>query len=1070
MSLHRFPRLVGGLNSLTDPLVGNQSFVAGLEDAVLQHGLPEQRFGHRILDIEPSHISDATGNNKSAVALTFDPASDQYAATGFPRLLGPRWTIRAELAFAFTENTVLGDHTILRISGTTHDPVHIRAVGDGTNIQVTAVIKDSAGNSVTLTSANRSVAAWTAASSGRFIRLTRDGATVSLHIGETLEDTDTGFTANAHETGVTIFIAATSGLVEHAKIQAVGSVVVANRLLDEFESYWGLNWPTDDLAETDVLGNWPFVDQAASQTEDLGFYATPMNLFNSPAWSGANHRLARGLGMHTHRRTDGALYHILASTRRSTSSTGAAPSGAIYAWLAAKSFLPFYFGGDPANDDATAAADGFNDFARWQFLSILDDCFMGNGKDYNRNFGGSTPAVRYWGITAPATAPYVTVTGAAGFLSTGTYLYCYSYYSSLTGVESGRSPIFSVAASSTNTATVNLFASLDPQVTHIRVYRTQVGGQRFTLCAQGEVATGTAAALSDGSADADILGNTPLPGDDEARSGALKRLYLQGGPGSGMTVVIAAGGSVDNGTHHYAYSWYDPATGDETGMWPATLSGGAFLQPVTAGGGNNTVTITGMVLPDQNSRYTQTRIYRTKANARVWYLLTTITAAATHSDTAADSTLTVDLKERALPPKARMAVLFSNRLITAGDERNPSSISVSVAGDYHNIPWTGHDFAPNPGSDVTGLGVRGRVLLIHYRDGRTIQVPPLGTDADLPLALVIGPSEFSPHGAAVAHNSIRQTPLGPMWLGRDGFYRATEGGAQLVSQSLTPEFLDLNLVRARQAHAVYLADEQLYLCWASRGNERLNHQAFVADLSGPINGTGPLTWGIWNLNADVAGVLTDANETAHYCAMVENGVLIEFDPSSSSDGDGSGTLEGTVSSPGINRFAAISNRTAPTGGDGGYSIHLVKSDGTTLRRTHLDPALAINAPNFYPSASGITSGSWTVYYHGIRFTIETMKADCGNPRPDKTFQSAFITHGKEAAGTIGVEYGVDDTALTSVNANPSATDQMTSQASIQKAGRFVRLRIRHQPPKANEHLKIVEAAVEFSVAGDTRSS
>ena len=329
MSLHRYPRLTGGLNSLTDPLVCDQRFLASLEDAVLSRGLPEQRFGYDVLDIEPSHISDATGLNKSAVTLTFDPSANEYASTGFPRQLGEKWTIRAELAFAFTENAVLGDHTILLITGASQNPVHIRAVGDGTAIQVTATVKDSAGNSVALTSANRTVAAWVATASSRFIRLQRDGSTVSLYIGETLEDTDTGFTTGAHQVGVTIFVAATAAMVEHAKIQALGSLVVVNRLLDEFESYWGINWPTDEIAETDVLGNWPFIDQATSQTEDLGFYATPMNLWNTPTWAGANHRLARGLGMHTHRRQDGSRYHLVACGRRSTSSAGAAPSGAI---------------------------------------------------------------------------------------------------------------------------------------------------------------------------------------------------------------------------------------------------------------------------------------------------------------------------------------------------------------------------------------------------------------------------------------------------------------------------------------------------------------------------------------------------------------------------------------------------------------------------------------------------------------------------------------------------------------------------------------------------------------------
>jgi hypothetical protein len=262
-----------------------------------------------------------------------------------------------------------------------------------------------------------------------------------------------------------------------------------------------------------------------------------------------------------------------------------------------------------------------------------------------------------------------------------------------------------------------------------------------------------------------------------------------------------------------------------------------------------------------------------------------------------------------------------------------------------------------------------------------------------------------------------------------------------------------------------MEDEGIYICWLSTGTQRLNEQAYVCDLKSEGR-----PWSVWNLKTDAAGVLIDAQEVPHYVFLEDQGYLATFNKSSSYDGDGSGTLAGTVTNPGISRFDAIVGRVAPTGGDGGYPIYFVETTtGVTYQRWILDPALAISGPQFSPSLTPLLSGTWRVFYHGIRLLWTSMKTDLKDPRPAKTVQSVFVVHKQESAGTCGVEYAADsETTFTAAGANPSLTDQMTSEVSLQKDCRFFQVRLTHQFPIAGEGMKIVGVEVEFSVAGDTQ--
>lgn len=1072
MPRQKFPSLIGGLSTKTSSLVGNLGTAQESYDSILTHDILEQRFGHRVLDEEPSFTNNSGGTTKTRARLTFDGTGDKAVDTSWVQTLGTKWTLRWEVDWAISGNDTNGTRCLLEINQATVTipqlfPLKVEIVGvtSGNTIAVQVSVADLVGKTCTITSTARTVAAWQAlygTSGHRYLTIVRDGATVTAYLGWTSIGSATiagsislDQTVLPSEPTTSLYIGQDSAGLNDCKLVVYSNLVIINRVLTEAETYFGIGWPTDKDAESDILGNWPFNETTGTTLTDYSKNGNNLTITNA-TWSGTSVVSARGLGVFTHRLRNGTRYYAVASGRCGTSSAAAGPTGVIYIWTATQAFTPFYFAGDSGNDDASATITGLDYLSRIQFLSVGDLLYMGNGVDYARKYGGSTPSAKYWGITAPATAPVVTLAGSGGAMSAGNYSYCYTYYNPVTGTESGRSPVTTVTAVNNDSAALLLFFSSDPQVTHIRVYRTQVNGTTFTLLLQAEVANATNATYADTYADTKIVGTLALPGADAGGNGRVKRLYLQGGPATACDAAVAAGGAVDAGVHYYAYSWYNPTTGAETGMSPAVSA--------TTAGGNLTVNLGGvtpMDLPDQNTGYTQQRIYRTKKDVREWYLLATQTAGATYSDAAADSTLSTTIETRALPPKCKYGVVFANRLILFGDTANPSTMYVSTAGDHENFPWINSHVA-NAGAEITAGSVMGDTLFyLHHNDQRIYGMPHPGSATDINLFLVLNMREVSPKGAAVSHWSIQTTQAGTIWLARDRFVMLRGNSIEDASPTISVDFLNLNRIRAKYACSLYMEDENLYICWLSRGNNRLNEEAFVYDFQKG-------TWTVWRTHADAAGVLTDANEEPHYCFLVENGVLMELDSSLTADGDGSGTLSGAVAGPGVCRFTDISNRTAPTGGDAGYALWFVKSDGTSAQRFKLSPSLDIDGETFYPSYSPLLSGSWTVYFHGIRLQWKSMFTQFGDSRPDKTFQSAYIYHGKESAGAVILNVATDESSFAAAHGvSFNLNEDMTSQVALQNAGRCLALELIHSPPAASQPVRLVEIEVEGDMAGDT---
>ncbi len=109
----------------------------------------------------------------------------------------------------------------------------------------------------------------------------------------------------------------------------------------------------------------------------------------------------------------------------------------------------------------------------FDFVVSGNTLYFGNGTDMKK---WNSQTLSNWGIVAPAAAPGISLVAGASNVYTS-WCYCCTYYNSATGHESSPSAISACSGVFAN-KTVNLLltASIDSQVTGIRVYRTPDGG------------------------------------------------------------------------------------------------------------------------------------------------------------------------------------------------------------------------------------------------------------------------------------------------------------------------------------------------------------------------------------------------------------------------------------------------------------------------------------------------------------------------------------------------------------------------------------------------------------------
>lgn len=1045
--------LTGGLNTLVDPLVGDLRQSPDLANVRVESGLLAQRKGTRQLDREPSSVNSG-GSDKGRVSLSFSAASSEYgrAINTSGITLGTKWTVRLEMAFAQASHQTIGNYFLFELATPPGSMLKLYAEGNGSAIRLVLTATDELGTAVTIQTSYKTAAAWSATTSGRFIRVTRDGATINLYVAETLEATTSGFTTKKHSAALDIYLNSDQTPGNHSNSVFYGLTFV-NRVLTEEECYWGANFPADPVNEDQqILGNWPAIEGTGTSLKDYSTYTNNLTLLNTPTWAAGTNRFARGLGIFAYRLRDGTKYHVIGASRTALDGSSNAPSGAIYTWVADSDFYPFFFGGATAANDGTASLDELSFLHRMDFQAFRDILYMTNGFDFCRQFYLGTWG--YLGGTAPHVAPVATDSGSGS-----SWRWVQTWFNPSTKKDTAASPYVELTDAGSGSS-IQTWVSSDAQFTKARVWRTLSGGTVYYLA--GEVAAG--ASFTDTISDADLRKQQLLHGPDGSLSGnyLVKRSYIPGGPATAPSLASGGAGNVNAGTHYWAYAWRNSTTGAESGM-------SAAASIVVAGGGES-ISVTNLVLPPSGTDFDQTVLYRTKAGAFLWYQVgNAFTAATSTTDNTADSSLTTTIETKSLPPKSSFMCPFAGRVFYGGDPDNRgtgwwSSTGVGCSGE--DVTWTsGHD--PNPGAELVAYHATQFNLFWHYSDGKIFVMDHPGPEPALEQFVPFNLRLWSDHGAAVSHFSIQKTPLGTIWLGDDGFYREGNGGPENIAPTITPDFLDLNLQRIRYACSLYDKGRMVYRCWVSRGNKRYNEECFVLDLRN-------LVWCLDDApHADAAGILRDGKEFPHYVALGENGVLVEF-VEQDYDGDGTGTLSGAVAGATMISFTDIGGRVAPTGEDSGYPIWLKNdSSGVLYQRFVISPGLGIvgSKVNFVPSLKDLESGSWTVYFHGIRGRWKSMMLDYGDRRYDKSLGDFYLYHGEETVATsLAVTAASAEGTLASIGT--ITLNNGDNRGVIERTlvdGRVFQIQLDHNPPTSGRSFRIVGFEFNTKLAGDNDS-
>lgn len=153
-------------------------------------------------------------------------------------------------------------------------------------------------------------------------------------------------------------------------------------------------------------------------------------------------------------------------------------------------------GGSVGYVSAGAVVDistGLSGTARPSFVQGGDLLFFYNGSDTPFVYDGS--ATRQVGITAPAAAPTIALSGGGSLNTSANYIWAYTYYNSVTGAESSPSALSATTATGANTrATLTILAGSATTADTIRIYRTVANGN--TLFLDGTAAIGATSYVS----------------------------------------------------------------------------------------------------------------------------------------------------------------------------------------------------------------------------------------------------------------------------------------------------------------------------------------------------------------------------------------------------------------------------------------------------------------------------------------------------------------------------------------------------------------------------------------------
>lgn len=316
--------------------------------------------------------------------------------------------------------------------------------------------------------------------------------------------------------------------------------------------------------------------------------------------------------------------------------------------------------------------------------------------------------------------------------------------------------------------------------------------------------------------------------------------------------VLASSGTALEASSDYSYK----ITFDEDAMVT-----GAVSNTVTTSSGTTNIELTHVPLGPVGT--TDRKIYRTKADGSVYYLIGYIGDNTTEAWTDTITDAQIDANSDALThgtigdafpsvtdelPKGSILKIHRERLFVSGDPSNPNKIYYGRVYLPHYIQQTTNldymEISPEDGDEIMGIPIQlGVMVCIKKNSIRKVHVTSAisGADpttwyADDPIAWLGSPALWS----------ITQSPNGVVFLGWDHWYIFDGASAQPVFD----EFDTGDILEANYSDVVgYYHDENFYAAYTDKESANQNHdrlmvynikrQALDVDLWTGNNITGP---------------------------------------------------------------------------------------------------------------------------------------------------------------------------------------------------------------------------------------
>ena len=231
------------------------------------------------------------------------------------------------------------------------------------------------------------------------------------------------------------------------------------------------------------------------------------------------------------------------------------------------------------------------------------------------------------------------------------------------------------------------------------------------------------------------------------------------------------------------------------------------------------------------------KIYRTESGGSTYKLLSNGTiannTAVTLTDSDADAALGATMPAGDAtwtPPKGKYILVQNNRLFLANDPTNfPSRVYYSSDGSHDVFDTnaeTGYlDIRQNDGDSVTFI--KGNLGLLTVGKNNTIQkiyIDGADPDADWSIS-----DPLSYVGCQAPYSAVN-SPLGIIYLAKDGIYRFNGQYSELISESVTPTIEDISQTDLENVAGIYHQNFYHIAYKSKASGEAFNNRVLVLDL------------------------------------------------------------------------------------------------------------------------------------------------------------------------------------------------------------------------------------------------